>query len=216
MPLKAVVYDLDGTLVDSRGDLADSVNAMLQGLGLPPRQDEIIWGFIGEGAERLVRRSLGLEHEHRLPEALESWRAEYARRLLVKTRPYPGVSELLAVPPDARGVLTNKPGGFAREILQGLGMLESFRAVIGGDEAPRKPEPEGLLALCKALGAAPAEALLVGDSTVDVSTARAAGMRVCAILWGLGTRGDLAASSPDHLAETPGEVAALLRGLSAP
>ena len=215
MPLKAVVYDLDGTLVDSRGDLADSVNAMLRSLGLPPRRDEIIWSFIGEGAERLVRRSLGPEHEHRFPEALKSWRAEYAWRLLVKTRPYPGISELLAVPPDARGVLTNKPGGFAREILQGLGMLESFRAVIGGDESPRKPEPEGLLALCKALEAAPAETLLVGDSTVDVATARAAGVRVCAILWGLGTRAELAAASPDHLAETPGEVAALLGSAAA-
>ena len=103
-----------------------------------------------------MRRSLGPAHEHLLPEALKSWRAEYARRLLVKTRPYPGIPELLRVPPQTRGVLTNKPGGFSREILQGLGMLGSFQAVIGGDEAPRKPEPEGLLALCRALGSDPA------------------------------------------------------------
>src|SRR5258706_10754482 len=144
MPLKAVVYDLDGTLVDSRGDLADSVNAMLEALGVPRRPDEIIWSFIGEGAERLVRRSLGPSHEDLLPEALKSWRAEYARRLLVKTRPYPGIPELLLVPPEARGVLTNKPGGVAREILQGLGMLGAFQAVIGGDQAPRNPQAQGL------------------------------------------------------------------------
>jgi phosphoglycolate phosphatase len=211
MALKAVVYDLDGTLVDSRGDLADAVNAMLEALGLPRRPDEIIWSFIGEGAERLVRRSLGPEHEQRLPEALKSWRAEYGRRLLLKTRPYPGVRDLLLVPPRARGVLTNKPGGFAREILQGLGMLGSFRAVIGGDEAPKKPEPDGLLELCRALGAAPAETLLVGDSTVDVATGRAARVRVCAVTWGLGDRAALSAASPDHLVDTADGVAELLR-----
>jgi phosphoglycolate phosphatase len=129
----------------------------------------------------------------------------------VKTRPYPGVQELIAMPPEGRGVLTNKPGGFAREILQGLGMLGSFRAVVGGDEAPHKPAPEGLLALCRTLEAAPAETLLVGDSTVDVATGRAAGVQVCAVTWGLGTRAALAAASPDHLCETAAEVAALLR-----
>jgi phosphoglycolate phosphatase len=211
MPLKAVVYDLDGTLVDSRGDLADSVNAMLEALGLPRHPDEIVWSFIGEGAERLVRRSLGPAHEHRLPEAMESWRTEYGRRLLIKTRPYPGILDLLLSPPDARGVLTNKPGGFARQILQGLAMLGSFQAVIGGDEAPKKPEPDGLLGLCRTLGAAPAETLLVGDSTVDIATARAARVRVCAVTWGLGDRAALSAASPDHLVDTPAELAALLR-----
>src|SRR4051794_20375167 len=146
--VSAVVYDLDGTLIDSRDDLADSVNAMLARLRLPQRAPEVIYGFIGEGAERLIRRSLGIAHEERYPEAAPIWREEYGRRLLAKTRLYDGVAALLGAKPDRRGVLTNKPGSFAREILRGLGVLGAFRAVVGGDEAPRKPSPDGLLRLC--------------------------------------------------------------------
>src|SRR3954454_13561362 len=126
----AVIYDLDGTLVDSRADLSDSVNAMLSTLGLPERDEREIWSFVGEGAERLVQRSLGPSHDHLFPEAMKEWRIEYSRRLLGKTRPYPGIAELLEAPPGARAVLTNKPGGFAREILRGLGLAAKFHTVL--------------------------------------------------------------------------------------
>jgi len=208
MPLAAVIYDLDGTLVDSRDDLADSVNAMLARLGLPEHEPRIIYGFIGEGAERLIRRSLGAAHDDLYPQAAPVWREEYAKRLLNKTRLYDGIDRLLSLPPDARGVLTNKPGGFAREILQGLGIAGAFRAVIGGDEAPRKPGPEGLLRICSMLNADPQQSLLVGDSAVDLATGRAAGVRVCAVTWGLGEGAVLA--SADYLCPTPVAVAELL------
>jgi len=203
-----VIYDLDGTLVDSRADLADSVNAMLRRLGLPERDDEIIVSFIGEGAERLIRRSLGPEHEVRYPEAAPLWSEEYSKRLLDKTRLYSGIAELLGALPDNRAVLTNKPGGYARRILHGLGIEDRFRAVLGGDEVPRKPAPGGLLRLCSVLGISPGEALLVGDSAVDVATAKAAGVRVCAVTWGFGERASLA--SADYLCDSPVEVARLL------
>ena len=203
-----VIYDLDGTLIDSRADLADSVNAMLRRLGLPEREDRVIHGFIGEGVELLIRRSLGPQHEDRSAEAAPIWRDEYARRLLDKTRLYDGIAELLESPPDNRAVLTNKPGGFAREILRGLGVESRFRAVLGGDEAPRKPAPGGLLRLCAELGITRESALLVGDSAVDVATGKAAGVKVCAVSWGLGERAALA--SADYLCDTPQAVARLL------
>jgi phosphoglycolate phosphatase len=206
--VRGVIYDLDGTLVDSRDDLADSVNAMLERLGLPQHDPKVIHGFIGEGAERLIRRSLGPAHEEHYAEAAPIWREEYSKRLLARTRLYPGVDALLRLPPDARAVLTNKPGDFARQILEGLGVAPAFRVVLGGDEIPRKPSPQGLLRLCAALGAAPGEALLVGDSAVDLATGRAAGVRVCAVTWGLGERAALA--SADYLCDTPSALGELL------
>lgn len=207
--IEAVVYDLDGTLVDSFGDIASSTNEMLERLGLPFHGEGIVRGFVGEGAERLLRRALGPVHEHRYDEAAPLWREIYGRRLLEQTSLYPGIAELLRVPPPRRAVLTNKPGGFARRILAGLGIAGAFEVVIGGDEGPRKPAPENLLRLCRELGAAPAATLLVGDSVVDVATGKAAGVPVCAVTWGLGERASL--SSADFLCDAPAEVATLLR-----
>jgi phosphoglycolate phosphatase len=207
MALDAVIYDLDGTLIDSKDDLADSVNAMLFRLGLPERDPRVIYGFIGEGAERLIRRSLG-DHEGRYVEAASIWREEYARRLVAKTHLFAGIAEVLQVPPAARAVLTNKPRAFAREILRALGVAGAFREVRGGEEGPRKPAPDGLLGLCESLGTAPARALLVGDSAVDLETGRAAGVRVCAVTWGLGKHAALAAA--DYLCTTPAELGELL------
>ncbi len=206
--LRAVIYDLDGTLIDSREDLADSVNEMLGTLGLPQHEDKAVWGFVGHGAERLVRCSLGPGHEERMPEALELWQQIYQRRLLDKTLPYRGIPELLRLPPRARAVLTNKPGGPARRILAGLGLASAFERVVGGDEMKRKPDPEGLLRLCSELGAQPGEALLIGDSSVDVATGAAAAVPVCAVTWGFGERASLTSAS--YLCDTPEEVAALL------
>jgi 2-phosphoglycolate phosphatase len=210
--LRLVVYDLDGTLIDSRADLADSINAMLARMGLPTHDQKVVIGFVGEGAERLIRRSLGPVHEHRYPEAAPIWREEYGTRLLSKTKLYDGIRELLELPPPLRAVLTNKPGGFAREILRGLDATDRFAQIVGGDERPRKPSPEGLFQLCRELSVAPGEALLVGDSAVDVATGKAARVRTCAVTWGIGERASL--TSADYLCGTPAEVARLLGALS--
>jgi phosphoglycolate phosphatase len=142
------------------------------------------------------------------------WFSCYQERLVRKTKPYAGIEEALALPPSARAVLTNKPGGMAREILLRLGLSQAFARVVGGDEAKKKPDPGALLALCAGLGARPAEALLIGDSPIDVATGAAAGVPVCAVTWGFGSRAALAAARPLYSCDATAELARLLRTLT--
>ena len=216
--LKAAIFDLDGTLIDSRQDLVDSVNALLDELSVPQLPGAVVASFVGEGAARLVGRSLAAAQpglEDRLEFLLPKWFDHYGRRLLKTTRAYDGIEALLEGPPVARAVLTNKPGRFARQILLGLGLLDRFRVVIGGDEAPRKPDPAGLLRLCGQLDARPHEALLVGDSRIDDQTGLNGGVPVCLVGWGIGSPEELAVARPAHRAQTPAELQALLARLSA-
>jgi phosphoglycolate phosphatase len=178
------VLDLDGTLVDSVDDLAASVNHALAAVGLPPRSRAEVEGYVGEGARRLVERAVGGRADLVDP-ALLAWHDHYAAHCLDRTRPYPGIEAALARATRRLAVLTNKPGPMARKILAGLGLLERFAEVVGGGEAPRKPDPAGLLGIVARAGVAPADAVLIGDSVVDVETGRAAGVPVVAVTWGL-------------------------------
>ncbi len=189
-----VVFDLDGTLVDSSTDLASSVNALLAQLapGVAPLPLEVVRGFIGEGAALLISRSLARAGLEVPPErALPVFLAVYRERLLETTRCYPGIPEALAALADlSLAVLTNKPGDLARPLLAGLGLLPRFAHVIGGGDLPtRKPDPQGLLELMRRCGCGPERTLLVGDSRVDVETGRAAGVRVLGVAWGLDPEG---------------------------
>ena len=206
---RLAVFDLDGTLVDSVEDLALSVNHALAAVGLPPRTRAEVQGFIGEGARRLVERAVGGRADLVEP-ALAAWHAHYEVHCLDRTRPYPGVAEALSRATCRLAVLTNKPGPMARKILAGLGLLERFAEVVGGGEAPRKPDPAGLLGLVARAGVAPAEAVLVGDSVVDVETGRAAGVRVVAVTWGLVRPDALRAAGAAALVERAEQLDAFL------
>jgi phosphoglycolate phosphatase len=211
-----VVFDLDGTLIDSARDLAASVNAALERLapGTPPVPPERVRTFIGDGAGTLVARTLAaagvdITTEQALPVFLEC----YSARLLETTALYPGVAEALDALQDRRlAVLTNKPGDMSRTILAGLGVAGRFARICGAGDVPaKKPDPAGLQMLLAEAGVGPQAAVLVGDSAIDVRTGRAAGVRTIGVTYGLDP-GSLRATPPDllvdDLRELPGRLAA--------
>jgi phosphoglycolate phosphatase len=187
-----VVFDLDGTLVDSSVDLANAVNAMLDDLGAGCIATSEVVGMVGDGAPVLVRRALsaaGLDPE--TPGALDSFLAHYDAHLLDHTQPYPGTVDTLEhLSGRCRlAVLTNKPSHATELVLIGLHLRRFFRDVIGGDSKwGRKPAPGGLLHLCEQAAVDPGHTLLVGDSPVDLATARNAEARICLARYGFGFR----------------------------
>jgi phosphoglycolate phosphatase len=194
--VRLVVFDLDGTLVDSVADLASAVNAALHQLapGTPPLPLPRIRGFIGDGARLLVARSV----EAALPVLLDAYR----QRLLDTTQLYPGVRETLERLRELRlAVLTNKPGDMSRTILTGLGVADCFFRILGGGDVPQhKPDPAGLAALMREASAAPEQTVVVGDSAVDVRTGRALGTRTVGVTYGFAPE-SLLAEPPDALVD---------------
>ena len=188
---RLVVFDLDGTLVDSRRDLAESANAVLEECGCDPLDEAAIGRMVGDGAAVLVARAFGAAGCPAPPDALPRFLALYNARLLRFTRAYPGIPELLArLAVRAKlAVLTNKPIGPTVEILDGLELAQYFdRALVRGGDGPlpRKPDPTGLLLLLEEADVARTHAVLIGDSLVDLRTARAAQVSCCLVRYGFG------------------------------
>jgi phosphoglycolate phosphatase len=187
-----VVFDLDGTLVDSSVDIANAANALLEELGGEPQPVAAIVEMVGEGAPLLVRRALtAASLDPATPNALERFLALYDTRLMVHTTPYDGMVDALRWIGERMpmSVLTNKPARPTSLMLDGLGLRQHFRDVVGGDTAfGRKPDPTGLLHLASAAGIRPEHTLMVGDSPVDLETARNAGTQICLTRYGFGFR----------------------------
>jgi len=191
LSLRLFVFDLDGTLIDSRRDIAEAANELLVSYGAATIAEDDIGRMVGDGAATLVIRALQAAGIERPPDALERFLAIYDQRLLNHTRPYEGVPEVLeALGRDAAlAVLTNKPIAATRRILDGLALSRYFSptAVIGGDGPfPRKPDPSALLHLAAQAAADPLDTIMVGDSAIDWRTAHAAGTRVCLARYGFG------------------------------
>ncbi len=214
--VRVFLFDLDGTLVDSKLDLAHAVNATLKHFGFPSLPDEEVFGYIGQGAPMLVRRALGHTDDDALVErALPFFLGYYREHMLDTTVPYPGVREALAqLHADGRvlTVLTNKPERFSREMLRGLGLGELFRLVYGGNSFERKkPDPIGVETILRETSVPKDQALMVGDSEIDVLTARNAGIRVVGVNYGLGSH-LLDEYPPDLRVDSLTELAALVCG----
>ena len=217
--LQVIIFDLDGTLIDSKLDLALSVNATRARFGLGALPEERIFSYVGEGAPLLVRRALDHSEDDALvQQALEFFLHYYREHMLDNTVAYPGVPEALAeltAAGIALTVLTNKPEHFSREILRGLGLADYFFRVYGGNSPAlaglKKPDPIGVEAILRETGAAKEQALLVGDSRVDVQTARNAGICACGVTYGLGND-QLHQEPPDLLVDSLTELVALVRG----
>lgn len=190
--LRVLIFDLDGTLIDSKLDLALAVNATLTEFGFPELPQEEIFSYIGQGAPMLVRRALGHTDDDALVEkALPFFLRYYREHMLDNTVAYPGVRaglEQLARDGRILTVLTNKPERISREILAGLDLAGFFASVYGGNSFERKkPDPIGVETILRETGVGPDETLFVGDSEIDVQTARNAGVRVCGVNYGLGS-----------------------------
>jgi phosphoglycolate phosphatase len=206
--VRALIFDLDGTLIDSKLDLALSVNATLAELGREPLPHEQIFSYVGQGAPALIARALGSDasEEDRLL-GLEFFIKYYSAHKLDNTLLYPGVRETLDVLKGMpMAVYTNKPVRVSRSIIQELGIAGHFRMVCGGNSFERKkPDPMGVESILRDFGAIPRQAMIVGDSEVDVQTARNSGTWVCGVTYGFGSH-RFAEYPPDLLVDSLTEL----------
>jgi phosphoglycolate phosphatase len=208
-----LIFDLDGTLVDTKDDLAAATNYMLAALGLPQLALAQVAGFVGNGARVLVEKALGPDQAHLVDRGFDLFMRYYSTHLLDHTRLYAGLEALLD---EARqigvvlSVLTNKPETPSRAILSGLGLDSFFADVVGGDTLPvKKPHPQGVLYLQRQTGVALQRTLLVGDSRVDYDTGAAAGVAVCGVTWGFGAA-DFTTLPPRFLVDTVEQLRAVI------
>jgi phosphoglycolate phosphatase len=204
--MDALLFDLDGTLLDSALDVALSAAHAREAVGLPPRPLEEIRGFIGEGAQRLIERTLGPEHPELIQRGLAAWHEHYTAHMLDHTRAFPGIAEAVAALEGPRAVVTNKPGPSARTLIEALGLAALFPVVVGGGDAPsRKPDAAPVRAALERLPRCE-RAILVGDSAIDARTAVAAGIPFVGVLWGLGKREEMERAGARWFAEKVEEL----------
>jgi len=207
-----MIFDLDGTLVDSGTDLVKSVNHALSGLGLPVLPKEEILDYVGDGVHRLIERSLGEKADSLKDRAFDLFLSFYEDHLLDATVPYPGVLEVLEYFASARKViLTNKMHRYSVRIAEALGLAGYFEDIYGMDSFPYgKPHPRLIRFLLERYGTGPQETAVIGDGVNDILLAKQGGVMSCALLNGLGDRNRLLELQPDYALEDIRELAGIL------
>lgn len=204
-----LLFDFDGTLIDSKLDIATSVNLTLGDLGLPLRSVEEIYSFVGDGVKRLLRLSVGEGGgEDRYEAALGIFRSHYLKHCVNTTRFYPGIDAVLKhYEGRKKAIVTNKSPEYTQCIVDGLSATRFFHAVEGAREiSDLKPEPAMLHRVLEELGVEPDRAVMIGDSTNDVRAAQAAGVKACAVGYGYGNREKVLALQPDFYCERPEDL----------
>ena len=222
MRYKAILFDLDGTLLDTLEDLATAANRALGTLGLPAHPTDAYRVFVGDGLRTLAERILPGEQRSaaQVDALVAAFEREYSRTWNERTAPYAGVPEMLdRLTGDGyrMSVLSNKPDAFTRLCVEQLLPHWTCAPLYGQRPGvPKKPDPAAALAIAAELGLDPAEVLYLGDTATDMHTARAAGMAAVGVLWGFRTADELRAAGARHLITHPGELAPLLHPSSAP
>ncbi len=212
--IKAIIFDLDGTLIDSVADLANSVNHSLGSLGLPTHTEEQIKNFVGDGVQKLIKRSLGQTHMEKFAEAFAIFMEHYGIHCTDNTVLYPEVSEILPFLAEkySLAVLTNKSVAFSHTILSALKVSAYFKEVLGGDSLPsKKPDPAGIFYLAEKWSLDPAEEMImVGDHATDIEVGRRAGCKTVFIEGGIGAERDL---KPDYTIRSIGKLSNVLENI---
>jgi phosphoglycolate phosphatase len=217
MRYDCVLFDLDGTLIDSLADITANANRSLAAFGLPPLDAEVVRRLVGHGVRHLVEGCFA-GRARSLDAAVETFRRAYLAHPCEATVPYPGVVETLERIRLARlGVVSNKPQALSELVLRHLGMREFFSIVFGGDTLPlRKPDPAPVREAMRILGAQPERTLVVGDGVPDFEAGRAAGTHVCLVRYGYDSGGAIDALRPDYAVDRFAEIAPIVAGERAP
>ena len=216
-----VLFDLDGTLLETRRDIATAANLVLAEMGLPQLPPEEVSGYVGRGARVLMSRCIerasgAAPSDSGVESAFSAFRRHYALHMCDTTLPYPGIFGLLDRLKEAgvpMAVVTNKPEDLSYRMTERLGLSAYFSFIVGGETLPRrKPDPAPLICALERFGAGE-NPLMVGDSTIDIEAARAAGIPVAAVAWGFGPRDEVIEARPDFIVEDPAELETLILGL---